>query len=74
MINNLFRVHKSVTMNRIVSMVERYHTSLDNPGVCFACGADAYSVEPDAREYECQYCGELRVYGAEEALLMLGGI
>jgi len=23
-------------------------------------------VEPDAREYECELCGESQVYGAEE--------
>ena len=26
--------------------------------------------EPDAREYECELCGENTVYGAEEALFM----
>jgi rRNA maturation endonuclease Nob1 len=28
------------------------------------------TVEPDAREYECESCGERAVYGAEEALFM----
>jgi predicted RNA-binding Zn-ribbon protein involved in translation (DUF1610 family) len=41
----------------------------DNLGFCIACGAEAYSVEPDARQYECESCGEHQVYGAEELLL-----
>ena len=42
-----------------------------NTGFCIACGADAWGVEPDAREYHCQACGEFKVYGAEELLLMV---
>lgn len=41
----------------------------DNLGFCIACGEMAFSVEPDARNYECESCGELKVYGAEEILL-----
>jgi DNA-directed RNA polymerase subunit RPC12/RpoP len=39
-------------------------------GFCLECGAEAYWVEPDAREYECEACGARAVYGAEELLLM----
>lgn len=39
-------------------------------GVCLACGEVAEGVEPDAREYECESCGERKVFGLEEALLM----
>ena len=42
----------------------------DNIGFCIACGEEVYGVEPDARCYECESCGELKVYGAEELLLM----
>jgi hypothetical protein len=35
------------------------------------CGADAEGVEPDARKYECESCGEPGVYGAEELLMAL---
>jgi len=52
--------------------VERQMSSLDNPGFCIACGADAEGCEPDARGYECECCGEKAVYGAEELLLRLG--
>lgn len=40
-------------------------------GYCIVCGEEAEGVEPDARRYECEFCGEGGVYGAEE--LMLAG-
>jgi DNA-directed RNA polymerase subunit RPC12/RpoP len=39
-------------------------------GFCVKCGEEASGVEPDARKYECESCGERGVYGAEELLLM----
>ena len=42
---------------------------LDSPGRCTACGAEASGVEPDARLYRCEECGENAVYGLEELLL-----
>lgn len=60
-------VHKSVTLDRVTDVVE----ADDNQGFCIACGADAYGVEPDARQYECEDCGARQVYGAEELLIML---
>lgn len=65
------RIHLSVTLDRVTDAVERAHTSLDNPGFCIKCGAEADGVEPDARTYECESCGERGVYGAEELLLHL---
>jgi DNA-directed RNA polymerase subunit RPC12/RpoP len=38
-------------------------------GFCVHCGAQASGVEPDARRYKCEDCGENRVYGLEELLL-----
>ncbi len=38
-------------------------------GFCLACGERAYSVEPDARKYTCETCGEPMVYGPEELVL-----
>jgi ribosomal protein L37E len=43
----------------------------DFMGFCLACGEEAYGVEPDARDYECESCGQPRVYGAGECLMML---
>jgi predicted RNA-binding Zn-ribbon protein involved in translation (DUF1610 family) len=42
-------------------------------GRCLACGAEAFGVEPDARRYECEECGENMVYGLAE-LLIIGRI
>jgi hypothetical protein len=39
-------------------------------GFCIACGCEALGVEPDARGYHCEACGEDKVYGAEEILIM----
>ena len=44
----------------------------NNEGLCMACGEVAECVEPDARKYECESCGESKVYGAQEALLIFG--
>lgn len=42
----------------------------DNLGFCIACGEEAFGVEPDARNYECEACGESKVFGAEELLMI----
>lgn len=39
-------------------------------GFCLNCGEEAYEVEPDARRYPCECCGQRKVYGAQEILLM----
>jgi hypothetical protein len=64
-------IHPSVTLERVIEAVERYQSSLDNPGFCVKCGCDAEGVEPDARAYKCECCGQRGVYGAEELLLYL---
>jgi hypothetical protein len=39
---------------------------------CLGCGAQHFSgYEPDTRGGECESCGESKVYGAEEVLLMV---
>jgi hypothetical protein len=64
------RIHHSVTPGRVMEAVERHHTTLDNPGFCVQCGAEVEGVEPDARNLECEACGQTGVYGAEELLIM----
>ena len=65
------KIHPSITPERIEEAVEREQHSLDNPGFCVHCGAEAEGVEPDARKYECESCGESGVYGASELLIMI---
>jgi hypothetical protein len=65
------KMHKSITIDRVCDALERRNNSLDAPGFCIACGHDAEGVEPDAEEYECEGCGEKKVYGAEQLLFML---
>lgn len=54
----------------LMDALERADSSTDNPGFCLACGEEANDCEPDARGYECHGCGERKVYGAAEVLLM----
>lgn len=65
------RVHPNVTLESVTEAVSRARGSLDNPGFCVACGAEAEGIEPDARRSACESCGAPAVYGAEELLLML---
>jgi len=43
-----------------------------NDGLCIKCGSVQGGCEPDARNYKCEDCGERKVFGAEEAVMMLG--
>jgi len=63
------KLHKSITNDRIYAVAEDAATSLESPGFCNACGADAYCVEPDAREYTCEVCDEPKVYGIDEFVM-----
>ncbi len=40
------KMHKSVTVDRIMEACERGDMTLDNPGICVACGCDADGCEP----------------------------
>ena len=60
------KMHPSITATRVITAVK----SDDYVGLCAACGAEDYGVEPDARKYECPECNEHAVYGAEEFLFM----
>lgn len=63
------KMHRSITMTRVFDAVARRMTTLDNPGFCVRCGAEAHGCEPDARKYECESCGARAVYGADELAL-----
>ena len=47
-------IHPSLTAERVAEAVERELTTLDNPGFCLACGAEADGCEPDAEQYRAK--------------------
>jgi predicted RNA-binding Zn-ribbon protein involved in translation (DUF1610 family) len=59
------KMHPDITQDRVIAAVQED----DHRGFCVACGEEAHNVEPDAREYECDSCGEPAVYGAEEIMI-----
>lgn len=63
-------MHPDITPDVVLEACERRMTTLDNPGFCVACGFEQDGCEPDARNYKCESCGEHKVFGAEELLLM----
>lgn len=62
------KIHKDIDIDIVMEAVENVDMFM---GFCIKCGSEAFGVEPDAREYECESCGENGVYGAEELLFML---
>ncbi len=42
----------------------------EDVGFCIVCGTEHTGIEPDARNYVCEECGEAEVFGAEEILMM----
>lgn len=52
------------------AMTEDEYQQSDMVGWCLACGTEMDGVEPDARRYTCDACGEPLVYGIEQLLLM----
>jgi hypothetical protein len=62
-------MHKSITVDMVMRACERRRMTLDDPGICIACGNEQGGVDPDGREYTCEACGEPAVYGVEELLL-----
>lgn len=56
---------------RVFRLEEIEEAMESDSGFCLACGEQSEGFcEPDAREYPCQACGESKVYGAEELVLM----
>ena len=64
------KLHESITQDHIADLIDRAETTLDSPGLCVACGADAEAVEPDAAKYICDCCDRPAVYGVELIAIM----
>lgn len=39
-------------------------------GFCISCHHEQAGVEPDGEKYQCEECGERRVYGAAQCVLL----
>lgn len=63
------KMHSSITLDKVMEAAQSEMCGTENPGFCIACGAEHYECEPDAREYECDECGERKVFGAAELLM-----
>jgi len=61
--------HASITEDRVVAACMRAQRTLDNPGICLACGFEQDGCEPDAEGYTCEACGESCVMGAAQILI-----
>lgn len=61
---------KAGTTQYCASLEEFEEMNENYEGMCLACGATQGQCEPDARMYQCSSCGMLKVYGAEEMLIM----
>lgn len=58
-------------MKNIQITEEEYLNAQDAyEGICLNCESHQFGCEPDAREYECEVCGEHKVYGIPELLIM----
>jgi hypothetical protein len=54
-----------ISQARIMRAIE----SGESVGFCKECGHGQDGCEPDARNYKCESCGAMEVYGAEEMLI-----
>lgn len=52
------------------SIEEAQEMDNNQQGFCLACSCVQDGCEPDAAKYECEACGERKVYGASELMLM----
>jgi hypothetical protein len=52
------------------SIAEVMLAAEENAGFCLACGETQDCVEPDAERYVCESCGEAKVYGAEQLVIL----
>lgn len=62
-------IHESITEQRVMEAAEDSTFGMGSTGFCIECGAEQSGCEPDAREYECDGCGERQVFGAQELLI-----
>lgn len=54
-----------ITRERVIEAID----SGEYIGFCTACGHEQGGCEPDMEHGECENCGTLSVYGAEELVI-----
>lgn len=60
----------NIPWGQLEEALQSNETGFSSFGFCLSCGELADGVEPDARKYVCECCGDRSVYGAEEILIM----
>ena len=63
-------MEKVLDLDEVMAAAEEEMFGLANPGFCVACGEYHDGCEPDARNYHCEACGQNKVFGAQEILIM----
>ena len=64
-------MHKSLTIDKVMPAAEDQMYGLGNAGFCLACGEERDGCEPDAENYPCEACGEHKVMGASELMMVI---
>lgn len=59
----------NMTLDDLIEQAERSLFDLDDVGYCMSCGTEVFGIEPDARRYECEVCGQKAVFGLQEIVL-----
>lgn len=66
-----YTTHAGETQFRpVMTSAEYLENQEEYIGFCLACGEEASCVEPDARRFVCESCGQPKVYGLQELLIM----
>jgi hypothetical protein len=67
-----YKTRSGTTQFKPVMTEQEYRVIHDDGiGFCLGCGEETLGgVEPDARRYICEECGQPKVYGLEELLMM----
>lgn len=61
---------KQTHSEMIYNMAVNQEFGLGSDGICINCNNVQGGCEADAKEYTCEACGENKVYGATELVLM----
>lgn len=64
-----FKNSKGLTRYKF-TLEEIEEASENQQGFCIACGEARDSCEPDARHYDCDNCGQYKVFGVDELAIM----